>query len=78
MSIKVFVGLYSVIEIINPAIAKSYQDYFDVLRKQEVKIYHAWIESYFGKNPLSTLYQNKNIVAGFKNQFDFLWGIAKE
>lgn len=180
---KTFVEPYSVIEIINPAIAKSYQDYFDVLWKQEVKIYHGWREietlfteellqnigegdyeyvfgagygeeetqrevtelflkhnkltldshiekriifyeqhrdrfdketralnpefydtymkvkylpqeydfplethifkdratvSYFGKNPVSTLYQNKNIVAGFKNQFDFLWGIAKE
>ncbi len=34
--------------------------------------------SYFGKNPVSTLYQNPNIIAGFKWQFDFLWNIAKD
>lgn len=180
---KTFVEPYSVIEIINPAIAKGYQDYFDVLWNQEVKTYHGWEEieklfsedlfvdigesdvecvigagygedatrefvanmflkhnakimekgiikkvlfyeqyrdrfeqetralnpgrydkyiqvrylpkeyyfplethvfkdkasvSYFGENPVSTLYQNPNIVAGFKNQFEFLWQVAKE
>ena len=34
--------------------------------------------TYFGENPVSTLYQNPNIIAGFQRQFDFLWSISKE
>ena len=34
--------------------------------------------SYFGDNPVSTFYEKKEIVAGFKNQFKLLWEIAKE
>lgn len=42
--VKTFVEPYTVIEILNPAIAKSYRDYFDVLWKQEVKTYTGWQE----------------------------------
>jgi len=41
---KTFVEPYTVIEIINSAIAKSYRAYFDVLWKQEIQTYKGWEE----------------------------------
>lgn len=34
--------------------------------------------SYFGTNPVSTLYENTDIITGFRNQFKLLWEIAKD
>ncbi|MBU0597127.1 hypothetical protein KJ641_01010 [Patescibacteria group bacterium] len=34
--------------------------------------------TYFGDNPVSTLYENPGVVEGFKKQFDMLWGVAND
>ncbi|MFH1286208.1 MAG: helix-turn-helix domain-containing protein [Candidatus Magasanikbacteria bacterium] len=34
--------------------------------------------TYFGPKAFSTVYENPNIISGFRKQFDMLWSIAKE
>jgi DNA-binding MarR family transcriptional regulator len=34
--------------------------------------------TYFGDNPVATLYTNPGIISGFKNQFEMLWSLAKD
>lgn len=36
------------------------------------------VVSYFGDNPVSTVYENPGIISGFKKNFDLLWSIAKD
>ncbi|PIR76608.1 MAG: hypothetical protein COU32_01105 [Candidatus Magasanikbacteria bacterium CG10_big_fil_rev_8_21_14_0_10_42_10] len=40
----------------------------------EIHVYkHKVIITYFGENPVSTVYERPEIVAGFKKKFDFFW-----
>lgn len=45
----------------------------------EIHILHdKAVISYFGEHPVSTVYENPDIVRGFKKNFDLLWSIAKD
>lgn len=45
----------------------------------ETHVYpHLAVVSCFGAHPVSTVYHNKEIIEGFKKNFDLLWSIAKE